>query len=920
MESEGTVATAPRRFRHTCRKCAQPYQLLLRADLHTIHRVNCPHCSTEHLFDNRDGRLDRPREAPVVFSEQHGAKDASQPAPLSGSLPPPIRAPAPLPAPPPSPTGSGRFAPQSDGGGYRPPPDSGNSLRRGHPISVYRGSRRLPGFRPTGTGLRGALSSLLAWLRDQMSAFLSWSLDLLRNRPASALAIGALLFLVGAVMPLLLVLLARVPGFYLTADTDFYVSRIASVRPNIILDRRGGTVAELFSNKTGSLKPDEVPTSLKNKLVFVEDQKFYDHAGVYWPSVLRATLTNLLAFGYRQGASTLTQQLARIMLRDRSRNVFRKLRELNLAYSIESRLNKESILTAYINHVYLGHGAVGMQPAAQFYFGKELRNLNFAEELILVCLPSSPERYSPLRNLHSLSAKMDAVFERMESATFPHPPRAEYEAMKLAVFRGLNRSPSESLFGNRVDHAPYVSEHVRLLIRRVLGKDYEYGAGLRIETTLDPTLQRAARVQSQAHIRSAAQWIRPVRMKDGHLIAERGEGRQLREAYADAAGMGLLFGLPVARRLLPTLNTASVGIDPGSGDILFLQGGAEFKPGNQLNRAVDMRRQTGSSIKPIVYSAAIESGKLTVASRLDDSPIYARRRERRPGTPEYWLPGNISGVYEGSVSVRRALAHSKNIPAIRAAQATGLPRLAEQFRKFFFVTDQSFAARFRFDETIAIGSLELSPLEMASAFSAFGANGMIHRPKLVRKILSQDGKVLYDGKDRDEFNLGVPAERRVLSGDVVEVMHSLMRDSARRSGVGGVGGTFIGKTGTTNDFRDTWFVGVTPRVAAAVWVGYDDPAYSMYRATGSSLAGPLWGRIIRAAGAAGGSFRFEPRAVTMPVCIDSGQKPGPYCPQSRVRNEIFARAHTPQEPCTVHTSTQSPIGPRGPENRAADFD
>ena len=930
MQSDQTATALPRRFRHTCRGCSRPYQLLLRADLHTIHRVNCPHCSTEHLFDNRDGRLDRPVVSPSPAGLPNGAGADRE----GGAANPPgsehrsdgLREP-PYPAgkPPARPggashgsmTGSGRaYAP----GGQLPPLDSEAPIRRGHPISVYRGSRRLPGFKVSTGGFRGLLANSFGFLRDRGLEISAWVTSLISNRPMSALVLGGALLLVGAIFPLLLVLLARIPGFYLPADTDFYVSRIVSVRPNVILDRKGGVIAELFSSKTGSLKPEDVPPSLKSKLVFVEDQNFYHHGGVSWPSVIRAGLRNVLSFGYRQGASTLTQQLARIMLKDRSRNIFRKLRELNLAYSIESRLGKEAIITAYINHVYLGHGAVGMEPAAQFYFGKDIHKLHFVEELILACLPSAPERYSPLRNLNALSAKMDAVFARMESGTFPHPPRAEYEQLKSEVFRNLNRSPSESIFGNRIDEAPYVSEHVRLLISKLLGKDFEYGAGLRIETTIDPSLQRAARVQSQAHIRSAALWIRPVKMKDGHIIQEQGQSRQLRDAYADASGMALLFGLPVARRFLPSLDTASVGIESTTGDVLFMQGGTEFKPGNQLNRAVDMRRQTGSSIKPIIYSAGIESGKLTVASRLDDSPIYARRRERRPGTPEYWLPGNISGVYEGSVSVRRALAHSKNIPAIRAAQATGLPRLAEQFRKFFFVADKSFQARFRYDETIAIGSLELSPLEMASAFSAFGNNGVIRRPRLVRRILSPEGKVLYDGADRDEFGLGVPAERRVLSGDVVEVMHSLMRDSARRSGIGGVGGSFIGKTGTTNDFRDTWFAGVTPRVAAVVWVGYDDPAYSMYRATGSSLAGPLWGRIIRASGAARGTFRFEPRAVTAPVCIDSGLKPGSYCPRSRVHNEIFARAHVPQEPCTMHTGAQSPIGPRAPENRSADFD
>ncbi len=927
MSLETATAPAPRRFRHTCRGCQRSYQLLLRADLHTIHRANCPHCGSEHFFDNRDGRLDRPADSSGESPTGAAQTQVTRPAAGEPSLPPSARlhAPATAPAPPPGPAPGLAASPRPSADSYAPPPVSTGPLRRGNPISVYRGSRRLPGFRVPGRGLPSGFNlelirDLLLRLREVVAAAVPALLDFARRSPAAAVATGVGLVLMVGVLPLVLVLLARVPGFYLTDSLDGYVSRIASIRPNVILDRRGGVMAELFSSKTGNLKPEDVPASIKSKLVFVEDQHFYDHGGVYWPSVARALVTNVLSFGYRQGASTLTQQLARIMLQDRSRNVFRKLRELNLAYSLESRLNKDSILTAYVNHVYLGHGAVGMEPAAQFYFRKDIRNLNFVEELVLVCLPSAPERYSPLRNPRTLSAKMDAIFERMESARFPHPPKEEFEQMKAAVFRNLNRSPSESIFGNRVDHAPYVSEHVRLFIRKKLGKSFEYGAGLRVETSIDPSLQRAARVQSLEHIRSAAAWIRPVRMQDGRIISERSESRTVREAYADATGLALLFGLPVAKRVLPTLETASIGVDPSTGEILFMHGGADFKPGNQLNRAIDMRRQTGSSIKPIVYSAAIESGRLTVASRLDDSPIYARRTQHRRGRPDYWLPENITGVFEGSVSVRRALAHSKNIPAIRAAQAIGMARLSEQFRKFFLVSDEAYRTRFRHDETIAIGSLELSPLEMATAFSAFGNNGVIRRPRLIRRILSPEGRVLYDSAGQDEFRLEVPPERKVLPGDVAEVMHSLMRGSAARSGVGGVGGPFIGKTGTTNDFKDTWFVGITPRVSAVVWIGYDDPAYSMYRATGSSLAGPLWGRIIRSAGAARGSFHFQPRAEHAQVCIDSGMKPGPYCPKHAIQSEIFARGHLPNEPCNVHNSSQSPIAPRTPEAKASDFD
>lgn len=939
METESSPIQSPRRFRHKCGQCGSSYQLLLRVDLHTVHKAACPNCSAEHFFDNRDGRLDVPL-ANGDGGSSHGAgvpSDSRRSSYDSGQLParPPAR-PATGPgnaggsgqAPArPSATTSGTAAggggstgnggAYSSGGAYSGGRSSYAAPRRGHPISVYRGARRLPGFR-IGSGLE-----LLGSLRDLALGLWSSAVDFARARPAAAFVVGCGLLLIGAILPLTMALLARIPGFYLAADPNEYLARIQGVAPNLILDRNGRVLAELFATKTGNLKADQIPRSIKEKLVFVEDKHFYDHGGVHWPSVVRAFTRNLVSGGYSQGGSTLTQQLSRILLNDRSRTIFRKLRELNLAYVLEGRLKKDAILSAYINHVYLGHGAVGIETAADFYFGKKIDKLTFVEELILVSLPSAPERYSPLRNPRVLTAKLDAIFDRMEAEKFPHPTRTEFNAMKADVFRGLNRSPAESIFGSRHDDAPYVSEYVRLQIRKVLGKEYEYGAGLRIETTIDPHMQRVVRRESQSHIQAASKWIRPKRMLDGHIVVEKDERRDLRAEYMDASGLGLLFGLPIPRRFVPTLQTASIGIDPKSGDVLFLQGGVEFKSGNQLNRAIDMRRQTGSSIKPIVYSAAIESGKLTVASRLDDTPIYAKRKDKRAGRPDYWLPGNISGVYEGTVSVRRALAHSKNIPAIRVAQATGLPRLAEQFRKFFFVSDGEFQSRFRYDETIAIGSLEMSPLEMASAFSAFANNGVIRRPRLIRRIVDPSGRVLYDAKDKDAFGLGVPEERRVLPGDVAEVMASLMHDSARRGGVGRGGlyaGTFIGKTGTTNELRDAWFAGVTPRVAAVVWVGYDDPAYSLYRATGSSVAGPLWGRIIKSAGAAGGHFSFHPRAARATICIDSGLRPSNYCPNARRKEELFALGHVPEATCDVHTGVQPRQAPGPSINRSGDFE
>ncbi len=411
-------------------------------------------------------------------------------------------------------------------------------------------------------------------------------------------------------------------------------------------------------------------------------------------------------------------------------------------------------------------------------------------------------------------------------------------------------------------------------------------------------------------------------MRDGKIIRKSDLGESIAREFTHAALGPVLFGLPYPERKRPDLQTASVGVKPATGEILFLHGGTEFKSANQLNRAIHMRRQSGSSIKPIVYSAAIESGRLKASSLIEDKPYYVRKRKKRRGERGYWLPGNITGVYEGKISVRRALAHSKNIPAIRVARLLGMSRVSEQFRKFFFVNRAVYNRRFRNDETVAIGSLEMSPLEMAVAFSAFGNNGVIRRPYLIRKIVGPDGKVLHQGAGKDEFGFRVPSRRRVLPGDAAHVMASLMGDSGRRGGVyrGGFrGAQFIGKTGTTNDFKDAWFVGVVPGLAAAVWIGYDDQRYSMWRGTGSGLAGPLWGSIVGSGYRARGSLRFSPRAVKVHVCRDSGMLPRAGCPEKA--KEIFMRKYVPRDQCDLHGDSSTPAGSTGKSvNSDSDFD
>ncbi|MCR9142658.1 MAG: transglycosylase domain-containing protein [bacterium] len=929
------MESQPKRFAHTCRSCGGRYNVLIRVEVRRVHQASCPHCSEKNFFDNRDGRLAGPpkkkRRAAPARANSAGQPRSQTRAPNTGERKRPAAA---------APSVSNSDAPvdfaprlkqsgKREASSKRPAALSGGdaSLRdfrelKPRPPSAPAGDRpmrRRVALLDRGPGRylpddwRDALAGLFARLpRDWNDA-----LDSVRGRWGVLLLTGAACGMIGIGVGWISL---QFPGIYLSEPAVTYLDRLQVLQPNRVLDRNGQLIAELFSERTGGLTVETLPRPLADTLIFTEDQSFYSHGGVHWPSIFRAFIANLFAGGYSQGGSTLTQQLARILLNDREKSIFRKLRETALAYELESQLTKDQILVGYMNHVYLGHGSLGFEPAARFYFEKAVEELTFEERLALVCLPSAPNRYSPLRNPDQLRNKMDAVYTRMLDDDFKKsgglPAPEAYRVAATDMLRSLDKSPGESVFGNRVNEAPYVSEYIRQKLVQLLGKSYEYGQGIQIYTTIDRKLQLAADRQSREFVRQKAPAFPPVKMKDGKRVYTNSMRDKLLREYGRMAIGPELFGIPAPARVRARLQTASIGLETRTGRVVFMQGGADFTSGNQLNRALQMRRQTGSAVKPFVYSAGIESGQITAGTLLDDRPIFvslnkiARNREK-----DYWLPGNYSGVFEGEILVRRALERSQNIPAIQVARRVGITRLGQQFRKFFFYRDSEFKRRFREDDTVAIGSLEMSPLELVTAFTAFGNGGVIRRPHLIRKIVNARGEELWSaGASYDEFALGVPVERRVLPGDVAEVMVSLLGSSAKFGGVakGGFSSPhLIGKTGTSNEYRDAWFVGSTPDITTVVWMGFDQPAYSMPGGTGAGLAGPLWGRIMKAAPPIKQRYSFSPRAVKFQICKTTGRKPTEMCPT--IVKEIFVKAHPPED--ATEADRLPPGRQTGPDGR-----
>ncbi|MCB1160006.1 MAG: carboxypeptidase, partial [Leptospiraceae bacterium] len=444
-------------------------------------------------------------------------------------------------------------------------------------------------------------------------------------------------------------------------------------------------------------------------------------------------------------------------------------------------------------------------------------------------------------------------------------------------YAGLKPPPYKSVFKGRYDEAPYVTEHVRSILKAVNpDKNIYYEGGFKIETTIQLDLQKQAILDTQKHV--------------DYLTGKKGGIKKVWLKKDEKP--------PVSDD--STLQAAVIGLDPQTGEILFMHGGGDrFHQDNQLNRAIQIRRQTGSSIKPVLYAAAIDSGKVHTGMRVMDAKVFYRGKNGEKD----WTPNNFDKEYLGEISLRTALEKSKNTVAVQIAEKIGLSTVARYYQQFFFPDPQEYKKRYRDDLSVALGSLEFSPLEMATVFSSFANDGKIQRPYLIRRITSSTGKVIYEYDLNDEFNMKIPFERRVVNPDTAEVMISLMTSSARYSSVRKTGykGIVAGKTGTTNDYKDAWFVGLKPNLSLAVWIGYDDSAYGMGpKGVGSLAAAPLWGTIAAHADTLAvlpkRSFTFSKNAEQIEICKETGLDASA-CPCEAKEKEFFTSKAKPSKEC-----------------------
>jgi penicillin-binding protein 1A len=565
--------------------------------------------------------------------------------------------------------------------------------------------------------------------------------------------------------------------------------------PTVVLDRHGRTVGELFAERRKLIEVEDLPEHVVQAFLASEDARFFEHAGVDPGALARAAWVNLRAGGeVRQGGSTITQQLAKTLFLAPERTLGRKLQDIALAFLIEERLPKPRILEIYLNQIYFGGGAYGVGAAAQVYYGKEAAELTISEAAMLAGLPRAPSAYSPLANPEAAEARRRWVLDRMRELGF----------LDEVLWRGAVAQPPRLRPPGPSEveaSAAWFVEEVRQALMQRYGAETVLRGGLRVHTTLDLELQLEA--------------TRAVRAG----LEELDRRRRGKRAAAGA----------------PAMEGALVALDVATGDVLALVGGYDFAR-SPFDRAVQARRQPGSAFKPFVYGAALEAG-FTPHTLVYDYQVEFPL----PVTNEPWRPRNYKDELFGPVPLEEAFARSLNNATVRLLDDVGVKPVVA------FARRAGISSPLSADLGLALGTSEVTLLELVRAYATFAAGGRPPRPRFVTAVEDRDGRRITDELRVVEL----PDAPGISPVDAYLVTHLLRTAVHHPEGTGRsvahLSRSIAGKTGSTNDSRDAWFVGFSPELATGVWVGHDGNASLGRIETGARAALPIWSRFMRAA-------------------------------------------------------------------------
>ena len=648
----------------------------------------------------------------------------------------------------------------------------------------------------------------------------------------------------------------------------------------------GKVLNELFVQKRVFVELYNIPAQMQNAVVASEDRRFYEHWGLSLRSVARAIGINILSLSYRQGFSTLTQQLARNLYKTIGfeDSVLRKIKEVITAVQIERTYTKDEILEMYLNTVHFGHGTYGVEAATKRFFGKESKDLTVDESALLVGLLPSPASYSPVRHPERARKRRNTVLRLMRDQGYiNHSEHAQYRAMTL---ESINEDPTRGL-------APYFTEHVRRLLEQedeALGINI-YRDGLKIYTTLDSRLQSIAEKFILDAINKSQEKLnnRIINNQEefellGHLtIYDEDSVKMMMRGEAQ------LFK-DLRSKLL--VQTAFVAINPKTGGIIAMLGGRPDYH-DQYNRAVQARRQPGSVFKPFVYTTALENG-YTVTQQLLNQPVVLNV-QNTDGSWVKWKPQNYGGSTGGLTTLREGIRKSLNLISVRIVQQDYAP--AEQVKRT--AQRMGISTDIRAVDAIALGTSEVIPLELVSAYAAYANKGVYSKPIAITKIEDRYGNTI-----REYHSL----QYEVLSEETAYLMTNLMQTVMDR----GTGGSArwkynftrpaAGKTGTTQGWSDAWFVGFTPQIAAGVWFGVDDYQVSLGKGQdGSKAALPSWANFMRDSHIMlelpRVNFQKPDGILVSEICSVSKMRSRKACP---IEKEVYKVGTGPSQKCRIH--------------------
>jgi penicillin-binding protein 1A len=710
-------------------------------------------------------------------------------------------------------------------------------------------------------------------------------------------------------LALVLAIIIPTAAYFYVAKSLPQVDTLADYRPPIIthvLSDNGSVIAELYDERRIIVPVSQMPKQLIQAFVAAEDANFFKHKGIDIASIFRAAIKNIKAGGIVQGGSTITQQVAKSLLLTPERKFERKFKEAILAYRMEKRLSKEEILYLYLNQIFLGHGAYGVQAAAENYFDKDVEELSLAECSMLAGLPKAPSRYSPYSHYDRAKERQIYVLGRMLREGFITEEEAEAaEQEELEIRPRVNQ---------HIMDAAYFTEQVRRYLEETYGEDLLYRGGLEVHTSMNLDMQLAAQTAVQENLgdHDKRQGYRgPIAVmsleEERDFLSEQAESlgqatfeiNQTLEAVlsgADKKNLYVRFAgkegyipldslqwtrplniakrgsaasgnatasqtvLPVGSKILVRIKAleqkgpwllsleqdveaqgALLAMDPHNGQIKVMVGGYDFRT-SQFNRVLQARRLPGSAMKPLIYAAALDKGYTPATVILDTPLIYKERLES--GEIKEWKPKNYSKRFYGPVPFRTALSKSHNVITIKILEDIGVRYAANYARKL------GIESHLDEDLTLGLGSSALTPMELARSYAVLANGGVRVTPTYINKIYDRDGKIL-ESNDPADFPVGpqegqkliAQSRNRVISPETAYLITNIL-ESVVQNGTGwrakGLKRPVAGKTGTTNDLKDAWFIGYTRHLLAVSWVGYDIERPLGKQETGSKAAAPAW--------------------------------------------------------------------------------